>query len=48
MSVLGLEPGPEIGRVLDIVREAEEDGAVKTRKQALAYLRRTGVRNPDR
>lgn len=48
MSVLGLTPGPEIGRVLDSVREAQEDGAVRTRGQALAYLKKTRIRNPDR
>jgi len=48
MRLLGLTPGPEIGRVLDNVREAQEDGAVRTRGQALAYLKKTRIRNPDR
>jgi len=45
MRTLQLKPGPEIGRILDRVREAQEDGTVRTRRQALAYLRTTTVRN---
>lgn len=48
MRALDLEPGPEIGRILDDVREAQEDGAVRTRPQALAYLRKVKVGNQDR
>jgi len=48
MRVLGLGPGPEVGRILDGVREAEDDGTVRTRREALAYLRKGDVRNPDR
>ncbi|MCF8108598.1 MAG: HD domain-containing protein [Desulfohalobiaceae bacterium] len=32
---LGLEPGPVIGRILEQVQEAEDDGLIQTRKQAL-------------
>ena len=37
MSVLGLKPGPQIGRVLEAVREAQAAGEVKTREEALAF-----------
>jgi poly(A) polymerase len=31
----GLEPGPHFKRLLDAIREAQLDGSVKTRQQAL-------------
>ena len=40
MAALGLPPGPEIGRLLGLLREAQAVGAVTTREAALAYLRR--------
>jgi tRNA nucleotidyltransferase/poly(A) polymerase len=48
MRVLNLEPGPEIGRALDRVAQAQEDGIVRTRGEALAYLETVEIRNPDR
>lgn len=33
---MGMTPGPDLGRVLKIVREAQDAGAVRSRKQALA------------
>lgn len=39
MEALGLPPGPEIGRLLRLLREAQAVGAVTTRETALAYLR---------
>jgi tRNA nucleotidyltransferase/poly(A) polymerase len=45
MRILKLSPGPEIGRVLDQVREAQEDGTVRTRRQALAYLATVTIKN---
>jgi putative nucleotidyltransferase with HDIG domain len=39
MKLLGLPPGPEIGRVLQEVREAQADGRVTNRNQAMAYLK---------
>lgn len=39
MEALGLPPGPEIGRLLRLLREAQAVGAVTTREAALAYLR---------
>ena len=43
MHVLGLEPGPEIGRILEALRDEQESGRVANRGQALSWLRRQGV-----
>ncbi len=40
MEALELQPGPEIGRLLRLLREAHAVGAVTTREAALAYIRR--------
>ncbi|MBI4294605.1 MAG: CCA tRNA nucleotidyltransferase [Chloroflexi bacterium] len=40
MSVLGLRPGPELGRLLEVVREAQAAGEVATREQALDVVRK--------
>jgi len=40
MEALGLGPGPELGRLLRLLREAQAVGAVATREAAIAYLRR--------
>ncbi|MGE3805092.1 MAG: CCA tRNA nucleotidyltransferase [Gemmataceae bacterium] len=37
---MGVPPGPEYKRILDAVREAQLDGTVTTREQALALVRR--------
>ena len=39
MAELGLEPGPEIGRLLEALREAQAAGEVGTREEALALAR---------
>ena len=39
MKILGMPPGPEIGRVLQEVREAQADGRVSTRPQAMQWLK---------
>ena len=39
MEVLGLEPGPHLGRLLDAVLEAQAAGEVNTRDEALAWVR---------
>jgi hypothetical protein len=44
MVALGLEPGPEIGRVLADVRSAQLDGRITTREEALAFARDTLTR----
>jgi tRNA nucleotidyltransferase/poly(A) polymerase len=40
MSTLHLEPGPQVGRALEAVREAQAAGLVHTRADALAFLAR--------
>jgi poly(A) polymerase len=39
LRLLGLEPGPAVGRILAKVREAQEEGAIRTRSDALVYVR---------
>jgi poly(A) polymerase len=40
LAALGLEPGPQYKRLLDAVREAQLDGEVQTKDDALALVRR--------
>ena len=40
MRELGLAPGPQIGRLLAEVREAQAEGEVRTREEALEWARR--------
>lgn len=47
MAALGLPPGPELGRLLHLLREAQAVGAVTTREAALEYLRRLRDRPLD-
>jgi len=44
MAAFGLAPGPEVGRLLDRAREAQGLGQVRTREEALDWLRREGDR----
>jgi tRNA nucleotidyltransferase/poly(A) polymerase len=37
---LGLEPGPEVGRLLELVAEEQAAGTIKTREDALELVRR--------
>jgi len=39
MAAFGLAPGPEVGRLLAEAREAQALGLVRSREEALAYLR---------
>jgi putative nucleotidyltransferase with HDIG domain len=39
MSVLGVPPGPQVGQLLEAVREAQAEGQVRTREEALEFLR---------
>jgi len=39
MEALGLGPGPELGRLLALLREAQALGTISTREAAIAYLR---------
>lgn len=38
MTHFGLDPGPEVGRLLGLAREAQDLGLVQTRDDALAFL----------
>lgn len=40
MAAFGLAPGPEVGRLLGLAREAQDLGQVRTREEALAHLTR--------
>ena len=42
-KLLGIPPGKEIGRVLDAVREAQVEGRVRTREEAVAVVRGWGM-----
>lgn len=37
---MGLPPGPEIGRILRLVRESQDDGSLTNREEALEFARR--------
>jgi len=39
MSLLGISPGPQVGDLLEAMREAQAEGRVRTREEALGYLR---------
>jgi len=40
-ELLGIAPGPEVGRALAAVRQGQIDGTVRTREEALAVVRRS-------
>ncbi len=40
LAELGMSPGPEVGRLLETVREAQAAGEVRTREEALAFVAR--------
>ena len=42
METLGIGPGPEVGRLLGAVEEAQGAGEIHTRDEALALIRRLG------
>jgi hypothetical protein len=37
---LGIEPGPEVGRLLDLIEEERAAGTISTRAEALELARR--------
>ncbi len=43
MAALGIGPGPEVGRLLAALEEAQAAGEVSDRSQALAFVRRLAV-----
>ena len=40
MELLELSPGPEVGQLLERLREAQAEGKVRTRQEALDFIRR--------
>lgn len=47
MLLLDLEPGPEIGRLLQLVEEAQAAGEIEKREDAIALVRQAVGRQPD-
>lgn len=47
MSAFGIPPGPEVGRLLTLAREARDLGQARTREEALAYLARHAQESLD-
>lgn len=41
MDALDLDPGPDVGRLLNIIEEAQASGEIETREQALSLARQT-------
>jgi len=39
IKIFGLSPGPEVGRLLELAREAQASGELNTREEALSYIR---------
>jgi len=46
MEALGLPPGEEVGRLLNRLREAEIAGRVRTREEALEFLKNLDSSRP--
>ena len=40
INIFHLKPGPQIGKILEMVREAYADGSIRTREQAICYVRK--------
>ena len=40
IAQFGLQPGPKIGKLLELVREAQAEGKVKTKEEALELIRK--------
>ena len=45
MDKLGLEPGPQLGVLLEAIREAQAAGEIQTADEALAFIRKRLERN---
>jgi poly(A) polymerase len=48
INIFGLSPGPKIGGILEVVREAQAAAEVATRQEALAYLEHLLALSPER
>lgn len=44
LIAMGMKPGPDFSRILDEIEDAQLEGRVTTREEALAYLREIGNR----
>ena len=44
MKLLGLKPGPQVGEWLERLREAQAEGKLSTREDALAFLKKQAAR----
>jgi len=40
IDIMGMSPGPELGQLLEAVREAQADGEVTTREEALLFVQK--------
>lgn len=47
MKTLGIPPGPEVGRLLSLVREEQLTGRIRTQSEAEAFLRRKPFNNSN-
>jgi hypothetical protein len=46
IDIFGMSPGPEIGEILEAVREAQASGEVTSREGALSFIERLLVSRP--
>ena len=42
MEILNIKPSPELGRILDALHEAQINGDVTTKEQAVSYIKQFG------
>ena len=47
MRELNLKPGPQVGAILEAVAVAQVEGKIKTRKEALSFIRRLDINVPE-
>jgi poly(A) polymerase len=47
INTFGISPGPEIGELLEAVREAQASGELTTREEAISYIERLLASPPD-
>ncbi len=48
MTALDLSPGPQVGELLEAIREAQAVGKIETREQAIAFAREKVAENVER
>jgi hypothetical protein len=47
INIYGMSPGPKVGELLEMVREAQASGEITTRQEALSYIERLLGSAPD-